>query len=138
MAMTKKDYITKILDGLQQCTMPQRDLFKRMYPCNNKYASIQEHIDNIPTIKFPLVWTQIQNTLEKNQTRLRAISNTTIEQSPVQAPPSTRKTYTINTRDNSIVRLYTHEVVDENHNVVYEGISYDKCMSYIELEQLQQ
>jgi len=136
--MTKKDYITKILDGLQQCTTRQQDLFKRMYPCNNKYASLQEHIDNIPTINIPWAYKQIQNTLENNQTRLRAIIESPINENPVQTPPSTRKTYTINTRDNSIVRLYTHEVVDENHNVVYEGISYDKCMAYIELEQLQQ
>jgi hypothetical protein len=93
---------------------------------------------NIPNHKLEWAYKQILNTIAKNETRLASIIEPTIQQSPPQAPPSTKKkTLTINTRDNSIVRLYTHEVIDENQKIVYEGISYEQCMSYIELEELQ-
>ena len=116
----------QILDALQQCTIPQQDIFKRMYPCNSNIpnATLFDYVINIPNHKLDWAYKQIINTITKNQTTI--------------IPPSTQnKTYTINTRDNSIVRLYTHEVIDENNKVVYEGISYEQCMSYIELEELQ-
>lgn len=129
---------TMILDGLQKCTTPQQELFKRMYPCNTTNATLASYVDAIPTQKLKWANTQIINTLAINETRLHSIIEPTIQQSPVQAPPSTKKkTLTINTRDTNIVRLYTHEVVDENNHIVYEGISYEQCMSYIELEELQ-
>jgi hypothetical protein len=133
-----KELKAMILDGLQKCTTPQQDFFKHMYPCNTPVDTIVDCVMNIPNHKLEWAYKQILNTIAKNETRLASIIEPTIQQSPPQAPPSTKKkTLTINTRDNSIVRLYTHEVIDENQKIVYEGISYEQCMSYIELEELQ-
>lgn len=136
--MEKKELKDMILSSLVKCTYAQRDFFKRMYPCEDKDATIVDCVMNIPTDKLEWAYKQILNTIDKNETILNSVMESPIKQSPVQTPPSTKKkTLTINTRDKSIVRLYTHEVVDENQKVVYEGISYEQCMSYIELEELQ-
>jgi hypothetical protein len=139
--MKNEELYTKTLEAILRCNTPQRDLFKRMYPCTNADASLQEHVYNIPTNKLQWAYTQIINTITINDKKIDNLIDTPLQAPPLpiqtKQPTSTRKSYRINERDNSIIRLYTHEVLDENNHVVYEGISYDKCMAYIELEELQ-
>jgi len=128
--MKQQELKTKILNNLSKCTTPQIDIFKRMYPCNDNNASLQEYINNIPTNKLEWAYKQIINTIEINQKK-------STEETLQKTPPTKNKSYRINTKDTSIIRLYTHEVLDENNQVVYQGISYEKCQAYIELEELQ-
>jgi hypothetical protein len=56
-------------DNLSKCTEPQQHLFKRMYSTDTTLP-IDTIVDNMPDDKLDWALTQVEKTIEKNNSKL--------------------------------------------------------------------
>lgn len=112
----RKNAIAILLDLLLKCNEKERHMFKRMYAPNNLGMPINEAVNLIHDDNISHAITQCENTIFKK---------------PIH------KNLYINERDKTQIRLFTHEVLDEHKQVIYEGISWQQCQDIIDLYDIQ-